>query len=552
MSAPVVKGYMPLCVTPRSNVCDEQGVGQWPMWKRYDSVKDIVDQYVDVRYRSFLSMPYHEVDQLKAEELFYWYTPSCNTTYVRMSRTGDDHAYYKKLLDETIAHYQSVVSYLKESGKHEEANFLQLSLKYAGESEDCVYCGDNRVVATVWGMKPRFSDSIGAPTLTSELTPDPDIHTVRYDLGASGTSDDSLVFKKCHGSKVFPSQIPNVTAKDGYVFLGWDKEPDGATVTEDLLFTAQYQKKEEPKVEPPVLAGSDAPQQHKVRFLTPDGQVIKVVYVDHGKQIPAGVIPQLPLFNGIPCPSWSGDPERDVVDTDLDYRALVASKEKDTSCTVRFLAMDGSVLAQLAVKPGTRLVSGQIPDLPIVDGVRCQWDSDPLSEIITSNRDFVAKQPARKHFLRGADGCLSAILNWLLLLLGLLLLFLLLWFLLNGKCPVFGGGCDCDEKNKITPVNNPCNTTQTSGGEDGYLGYFDMGQNGGTFPFSFDTYSVPDRVTIYDGKGTSGKRIFNYQGGSDGVQNHTLSFTQQYVTVEIVGLDPGTAWKFEIGCPPKK
>ena len=58
MPAPSVKGYMALCVTPRSKVCDEQGIGQWPMWKRFDSIKAIVDQYVDEPYRSFFAMPY--------------------------------------------------------------------------------------------------------------------------------------------------------------------------------------------------------------------------------------------------------------------------------------------------------------------------------------------------------------------------------------------------------------------------------------------------------------------------------------------------------------
>lgn len=247
MATPSVKGYMPLCVTPRSKVCDEQGVGQWPMWKRFNSVQSIVDQYVDEKYRNFFAFPYYEIDKLKAEELFYWYTPRCDISFVRLNRTGDDHDYFKGVLDATVAHYQSVISNLKKSGKTEEANFLQLSLNFVGESEENIYCGDGFVVATVWGMRTRKVNNVEGSTIFTALEPEPPMHTVSYELGKYGSTNNPVVLNKRHGSRIYPNQVPSVKVKDGYEFTGWDNNPLGMEVTGDLLFTANY--KELPKEE---------------------------------------------------------------------------------------------------------------------------------------------------------------------------------------------------------------------------------------------------------------------------------------------------------------
>jgi len=409
MAAPSVKGYMPLCVTPRSKVCDEQGVGQWPMWKRYDSVRSIVNQYIDEPYRSFLALPYHEVDKLKAEELFYWYTPRCDTSYTRMSRTGDDYDYYKGVLAETLARYRSVVAKLQNEGKTNEADFLSLSIKYAGESEDNIYCGDGRVVATVWGMRPRQTHKMGESKLFVELIPEVEIHTVRFELGSLGTTNSPTSLKKSHGTKIFPHQVPLVKAKDGCECTGWDHNPLGTEVTGDLLFTAQY--RELPKEEtPPVVTplgkkpAEEKPteekpkdetlRKHHVRFFTPENLIIKELDVEHGKRILPGLVPQLPSINKVMCPAWDGDPLNDIVDADRDYKAIMPKMPEKPLHTVRFLSPDGQVLSQFKVEHGLRLSLAQVPPLPVVNGkISPSWDINPVGEAINTDRDFMAKPP---------------------------------------------------------------------------------------------------------------------------------------------------------------
>ena len=410
MSAPAVKGYMPLCVTPRSRVCDEQGVGQWPMWKRYDRIQGIVNQYVDEPYRNFLSLPYHEIDKLKAEELFYWYTPRCDTQYTRMSRTGDDHDYYMGIFEETLTHYQSIVAKLKSIGKAEEANFLDLSLKYVGESDENVYCGDGRVIATVWGMRPRNGENNGGAILFTELVPEVEIHTVRYELGSMGSTTNPTVLKKSHGTKIYAHQVPSVVVKEGFEWIGWDHNPVNAVVSNNLLFTALYRELPKEKTLDDVPPEADTTEENNtktekqtndeptqkchIRFLTPDNLIIKDLDVEYGKRILPGNVPQLPLVEGVSCPSWDGDPFNDIIDADRDYKAVSPQKPEKQTHSVRFLTPDGKVISQAQVEHGSSLSSSLIPPLPVVKGKVCSaWNNNPLGEIINSDRDFVAIPP---------------------------------------------------------------------------------------------------------------------------------------------------------------
>lgn len=409
MPAPSVKGYMPLCVTPRSRVCDEQGIGQWPMWKRFDSIKGIVDKYIDEPYRNFLALPYHDIDKLKAEELFYWYTPRCDTAYTLMSRSGDDYSYYKQLLDETIAHYQSVVKKLKHEGKTEDAIFLELSLKYAGDSEDNIYCGDGRVVATVWGMRPRQEQKVLESKISTELVPEVETHTVRYNLGTLGTTNSPTTLKKSHGSKIFANQVPKITVKDGYQFTGWDHSPVGTEVTENLTFSAEYREipkeqdppadsrqEKQPEEKPATGQQADikSTPKHHVRFLSPDNLIIKEVDVEHGKRIMPGDVPQLPAVDNVLCPSWDSDPLNEVIDADCDFKAIRPKTPEKPMHTVRFLTPDNQVMSQAQVEHGTALSPALIPPLPVTNGKICPaWDANPAGEIINSDRDFTAKQP---------------------------------------------------------------------------------------------------------------------------------------------------------------
>jgi hypothetical protein len=94
-----------------------------------------------------------------------------------------------------------------------------------------------------------------------------------------------------------------------------------------------------------------------------------------------------------------------------------------------------------------------------------------------------------------------------------------------------------------------CNTAVEAGGDEGYVGTFEMGQKSGSFVFRYNTHNVPDRITIYDGSGTKGTVIFTYSGGTGIYVDKVVEFNDSVITVEVISLGHGTAWNFEVNCP---
>jgi hypothetical protein len=67
--------------------------------------------------------------------------------------------------------------------------------------------------------------------------------------------------------------------------------------------------------------------------------------------------------------------------------------------------------------------------------------------------------------------------------------------------------------------------------------------------FRYDTYKVPDKITIYDGPDLKGRVIFSYSGGTGRKVNTTVNFNVPVISVEVKSLGSGTSWDFEVNCP---
>jgi len=114
---------------------------------------------------------------------------------------------------------------------------------------------------------------------------------------------------------------------------------------------------------------------------------------------------------------------------------------------------------------------------------------------------------------------------------------------------------DITSKNTVVSNTNiaqtKCNAQSISGGEAGHIGVVQMGQRSGSFRLSFDTYTIPDKITIYDGdhRDVRGPILYSYEGGSNGTKTETVYFNEPKITVEVIGLGAGTSWVFLINCP---
>ena len=92
-----------------------------------------------------------------------------------------------------------------------------------------------------------------------------------------------------------------------------------------------------------------------------------------------------------------------------------------------------------------------------------------------------------------------------------------------------------------------CPSTQRSGGQGTSVLTIDLLRQSGTFPVTYEMYSIPDQLYI-DYQGT---RIFDTGGlvSGSGRANVVFSGTSTIITVTINAPNSGTAWDVFVGCP---
>ena len=72
----------------------------------------------------------------------------------------------------------------------------------------------------------------------------PTFSNVQFDPANNGKLKGTRALQAQNGKPLDPNVIPRVKAKRGYDFIGWDKDTT-APITQDTVFKAQYQKREE-------------------------------------------------------------------------------------------------------------------------------------------------------------------------------------------------------------------------------------------------------------------------------------------------------------------
>jgi hypothetical protein len=98
-----------------------------------------------------------------------------------------------------------------------------------------------------------------------------------------------------------------------------------------------------------------------------------------------------------------------------------------------------------------------------------------------------------------------------------------------------------------TPV--PCSSVQVAGGDAPETRTIEMGRMSGTFNFSYDTYSIADRIVVL----YEGKTLFDTGCvGASGSVNILYIGTSTTITVQVTpncAGGSGTQWTFKVGCP---
>jgi hypothetical protein len=96
-----------------------------------------------------------------------------------------------------------------------------------------------------------------------------------------------------------------------------------------------------------------------------------------------------------------------------------------------------------------------------------------------------------------------------------------------------------------SPGTTPCNAQTTSGGAGVTTNTHALGATSGTFTFTYDAFTVPDRFQVlYEGQPLLDT------GFVSGASSRSIAFSgsSSTVTVTVTGSAPGTAWNYTVGC----
>lgn len=432
----MITGKRKLCYTEASDFTEIQGVGNDPIYKRYNSVYSVVRQYIDEPYRSFLAEPEYSIE----DDQVFWYVEDWGKSIcpVRMKDlTGSELQHCQQLLDATVFHYQQVADELK----GENQRILKSAIKFI--NEDFVYLFDNYVVLSIWGMKPDSVQHVGGGTIIHEVDLSKS-HKVTFDTGEHGVLANKLEgsVRRKEGVTLSSIDLPKVNAKEGYEFIGWEPSPLGAKVEKELSFKARYKHVDNPITKPVPRVDIDdveevIPKMCHVRFI--GNQLCTLIGVcefdvNKGTILSTEQIPEVQVNEHALFKCWSSNVFVPIYE-DKDFYAECTEQEPEY-VNVEFCTNDNGTItgeSTYRLPVGTILLKNQIPSVKPKSGYKfVGWDNSSLESPLTNDTIFNAVYEKKKPWWKvlwlwlTGKGCLK----WLLFFS----LLLLLLFLLNKCC----------------------------------------------------------------------------------------------------------------------
>ena len=464
-----------------TNFINQQGIGDSPLYNRYDSVESVVKGHVAPQYHSFLARPHYEDGEI------FWYGDEWTEKPQILSElSGSEREKYNRIKAETIQHYYDVLSKLKGI----DYQILFGALKFI--NDEYIYCYDNKVVLVAWGMSPdpnRY-ESIGSFLVRAPYL---DKKKITFDVGLHGSIDTSKSgryqpsINREKGDRLSVADIPAIKPNDGYEFLGWDPEPLGFEVHDDFVFTAKYNKlPEEPAI--PVTE-----ETVWVTFNTGDGGTLSgdtYIEVLKGRPLDKLDIPTPIANNGFRFSRWTP-----AINLPINQDTTFTAEFAQNVAHCRFYAGDhGELFGNTdIVKPiGATLSARDVPRVSPHDGYNFKgWDVSPYTSL-NGDRTCIAQYELylpwyKRWWLRTTQwwwrvgnrlhlwgngvtpnqGCLRTLLG---LLLALLLLLLFWWLLkgcvghhaVNGVVPIDSieapGGGHVDDNGYVRPITDETGT----------------------------------------------------------------------------------------------
>lgn len=357
-----------------------------------------------------------------------------------------------------------------------------------------------------------------------EVPPEEKLYQVRFDEGDHGVLHGQTFYEKHKDETVLPSEVPDVEPEDGYKFVGWDKNPNNHVVTEDVVFVAQYKEKWWNR-----FWGWGSGCLNWLLTLLLLGLIgLLLWYLLTGYQ----------HFNFCGC-----DCDEHELPIDTTNTRVIEPGECD-EVTVSGGDLGTVRAIDMHQKSGTFTFEYDtyyaVDRITIYNGKTPQ--GKPIFKYEGGSKGVISKQVT----FNSSDGFITVVVEGLEP--GTV------WdFIVN--CPDQNPPSPVNPTDPVDPVVPPvqkaCDAMTKAGRNTPESFVFDMGQNGGTFVFEYNTFDVhPDSIVIHDGNSRNGKVIFNYNGTTNGTRTKKVKFTQSQVYIEVYPSgDSGTSWEFIANCP---
>lgn len=330
----MVRDKVEICNSFLSSFTAFQGVGKFALYNKakYAALAEIIEQEADTQYKHFFAQPVEDGDKIT------WYATPFDENPSRLSELSDnDSLHYTEIKNKTLNHYHELIKKLNSKGDLERLEYIEKALKSV--SDEFVYCYDNKVVLTAWGMKPKPN----IHTSTGEYIIDifaakkekPKV-TITFDAGSNGRINGERYHEVILEKDSFlPEEIiPTIELIDGYEFESWSANDviNGASpMTEDVVITANY-KKIIKTVSPSEEPIQPAPQPLKTYTVTfgsyLDGKKQEEVKseFEEGHSISADEIPFNDNHKKHKFTGWDNDPKDFQVKSNIHFRADYESK----------------------------------------------------------------------------------------------------------------------------------------------------------------------------------------------------------------------------------
>ncbi|MEZ5013568.1 MAG: S8 family serine peptidase [Chitinophagales bacterium] len=206
----------------------------------------IIVKYIDEKFQHFLAYPIKDGNNIE----FHGIRCKDDDIKIFSDLEGDEALKYEKIKEETVHHYNDKIRYLQNIDKS-KAEYLTAAIKFIDDR--FLYCYDDIVVLGAWGMQIRENVPQDITIIRrnsphknkkkkedNDEEPIPNAYTISFIAGDKGELHGHASVNKIPNSQITDEDIPVISAKEGFEFVGWDESPNGYIVNGNKEFYAQY------------------------------------------------------------------------------------------------------------------------------------------------------------------------------------------------------------------------------------------------------------------------------------------------------------------------